>query len=136
MNKHKTWTTKAGLIAVVRLVRGRYYCGYVGVNSTHPAYNKDYDEEEIYSLDVHGGVTFADEMTTMGVEVDEPTWFIGFDCAHSGDGEFPTIGKDGIYSYTSPLSLGKEPKSLEFCIEQCESLASQLMEMVKTLPAP
>ena len=38
MNEYKTWTTKAGLMAVVRSVRGKYYCGYVGVNSTHPAY--------------------------------------------------------------------------------------------------
>ncbi len=52
-------------------------------------------------LDVHGSVTFGDKYSMLG-----DGWWIGFDCNHAGD-EY-------------------NPKSLDFCIEQCESLAEQL----------
>lgn len=63
-------------------------------------------------FDVHGGLTYS-RLTKPGdtypCHVEEPTWFFGFDCAHSGD-DF-----DG-------------GQSLEYVAAECESLAKQLAE--------
>lgn len=61
--------------------------GYVGVAKGHPAYGMGYDGmpmpyEDLYQVEVHGGVTFAQEGDGKW-----PTglWWLGFDCAHCGD---------------------------------------------------
>lgn len=82
-----------------------HWCGYVGVRSGHPAFGKGYDEVQlgIYDyekreyttpavfpdLDVHYGLTFADRcggyICHTGDDPKDETWWLGFDCAHSGD---------------------------------------------------
>lgn len=70
-------------------------CGYVGVSEGHPNFGRDYND--VYA-DVHGGLTFSD-FCAHGANVDESrhichapapdepdrVWWLGFDCAHSGD---------------------------------------------------
>ncbi len=72
-------------------------CGYAGVEKDHPMFGIGYDDSPAYSLDVHGGPTFANSC----LEVDgEPgkgvchvpdsgrtdqVWWFGFDCAHYQD---------------------------------------------------
>jgi len=51
--------------------------GYVAVDSTHPLYGLDYDEEEVLNLNIHGSITFARPMGDY--------WVFGFDTAHLGD---------------------------------------------------
>lgn len=115
----KEWVTRAGLRAkcvVVAFSGGDHHrCGYVEVPSGHPLFGADYSGVEV---SVHGGLTFAGPMENGG------SWF-GFDCAHYGDGEIVPI--PGM-----PAMPGKasEPKSLEFVVRECESLASQLAEFV------
>ena len=36
------------------------WCGYVGVRPSHPAYGKNYDDDVLASVSVHGGLTFAE----------------------------------------------------------------------------
>lgn len=67
-------------------------CGYVGVDESHPAHGKGYEEVDVA---VHGGLTFADRcaesadgrgichIPTPGEP--EHVWWLGFDCAHYGD---------------------------------------------------
>lgn len=55
--------------------------GYVGVTKGHPYFGKDYHEEGIENLEVHGGVTF----TGTWVDVEDGLWYIGFDTAHAMD---------------------------------------------------
>lgn len=67
-------------------------CGYVGVPVDHPYHGKGYSEVDV---DVHGGLTFANKcshgneetLICHKVEPGEPddVWWLGFDCAHSGD---------------------------------------------------
>lgn len=55
-------------------------CGYVEIPADHPVHGMDYDQVEEfydYELPAHGGLTFASEV--------ENAYWIGFDCAHSGD---------------------------------------------------
>lgn len=54
--------------------------GYVEIPENHPIAKLDYDQIEKYydyDLPAHGGLTFASEV--------ENAYWIGFDCAHSGD---------------------------------------------------
>lgn len=75
-------------------------CGYIGVRSGHPWFEKDYDALRLNDGDypsAHGGLTYAasgwadKETEGRGIyaEVDgekpESVWWIGFDCAHLGD---------------------------------------------------
>lgn len=97
------------------------WCGYVGVTEGHPAFEVDYDYvrpdgDESY-IEVHGGLTYAafcqdtkDE--SRGVchvpFAGRPhrVWWLGFDCAHSGD-VLPSMER----SYSDmPADLAKQLK--------------------------
>ena len=71
---------------------GGALCGYVGVPEGHPSFAVDCGD---VAVDVHGGLTF-DGFCQEGAESHgichlvgpgEPdrVWWLGFDCAHSGD---------------------------------------------------
>lgn len=80
-------------------------------------------------FDVHGGLTFADHCcphpTDEGrgichvVEAgdDDNVWWLGFDCAHSGDLS-PKYDGRGRW--------GKEYRDIGYVTEQCQTLARQL----------
>ena len=150
----KDWTTAAGFRAVVIRRHNRNRCGYVGVPPEHPLHGVAYyeaspclrpltDDEPIgkrgvlallaYSkeeglrpdiaFDVHGSLTFAGD-GDYPVENDGLWWF-GFDCNHSGDASTPE--EDGRH--------GNIYRSLEYCVDECESLARQLVERVETVPS-
>lgn len=93
-------------------------------------------QSPVMVFDVHGSITFSDtwsNSTDAFAELKDDNWYFGYDCAHSGDGEFPDIDAEGNIVYDSwALSTQDHPKSLDFCIEQCESLAQQILD--KTLP--
>lgn len=91
----KQWTDEAtGLPCLIVRNPGGALCGYVGVSKDHPFFEKDWGDCDV---DVHGGLTFADhchehpEGEGRGichiVEAgdDDNVWWLGFDCAHSGD---------------------------------------------------
>ena len=142
----KVWKTEEGFKAWILNCRGSHYCGYVGVPKDHPLHGLDYNTNSPHirditgeeglgqrsplmllcgagketspamAFDVHGGVTFAGT-GYLDLEGDG-LWYFGFDCAHYEDGSLSEWN-------------GYEPKSIEFCVEQCESLAKQIVE--KTL---
>ncbi len=112
MNKRivKQWTTEAGLQAWIVLVRNSHHCGYVEV----PPSLKHIDFE-MEDIEVHGGITYTGA----------PDWadnkdIIGYDCAHSGDATLD-------YSFE-----GDVWRDEEYCTEQCESLAKQIVNMELT----
>lgn len=62
-------------------------CGYVALPNGHPYYGKHYEDIDI---GVHGGLTYAGACQGDICHVPEEgesddVWWIGFDCAHSGD---------------------------------------------------
>ena len=144
--------THKGLKCVVikfdnEIAKLSHRCGYVGVKPEHPLFEVHYSEhnetlERIFNeqnsseteignrgtvtlflwdgkiispeifFDVHGSITYSG-----GSEEEYPTkhkniWWFGYDCAHSCDNE------DG-------------GRSLEYCIDECKSLAKQLAEVAK-----
>lgn len=141
------WVTGAGFRAVVTRYKTAHRCGYVGVSKEHPLYRVRYNEPTEHLLplpddepvgrrgiipllcwdkekgvtpdiafDVHGGVTYSGPLD--GHILDSDLWWFGFDCAHAGDAlrETDSVG---------------EFRSVEYCFEECESLARQLVSRVK-----
>src|SRR6266852_2577156 len=78
----------------------KHRCGYVRIPQCHKWHGKDYDDIDV---SVHGGLTFSKVEPCS--HVDGTGYWIGFDCAHSGDasvppGETPMIGGRPILSMT------------------------------------
>ena len=99
------FTTPEGFPALIILQRMGFRCGYVGVPSSHFAYNRDYYDLD---LDVHGGLTFGSTMT----DQDPDIYWYGFDAGHHGDGSH--------YDRTFPI------RSQAYIKENCLSLSRQL----------
>ena len=92
-----------------------YRCGYVEApQSLNPLKTKL--EED---LDVHGGVTYIEHFNPLDRER-TPNFWIGFDCAHAGD---------GFTSRLFTLSDNEEVRSKEYCVEECKKLIDQLIEL-------
>lgn len=82
-------------------------CGYVGIPKGHKLYGKDYCDDELDSIEAHGGITYAEGSGNYPIKA-EDTWWFGFDTAHYFDNE--------------------KTQSLEYCTEECKRLAEQLKE--------
>lgn len=129
----KSWKTKAGLDACILLVNdGSHHCGYVELpeplqHMNFTGYDGEGDMVDIY---VHGGVTWQGPLQwSEGREV------IGFDCAHAGDlQKCPEKYKGTAMEQMFMYSDG-EWRDEEYCINECESMAKQLMALM-SLPKP
>lgn len=130
------WQDEAtGLPCLVVRNRMGAWCGYVGVDETHPFYGKNYDD---LGVSVHGGLTFSDLCSPApndeGIchvpdegEPDNLFWF-GFDCAHYND-LIPGMLKYRTESGLSAFSRYTEReayRTLDYVQEQCRQLAAQL----------
>lgn len=70
-----------------------YRCGYIKVLPGHPWFAKSYDD---ILADAHGGLTFARYGKACPGDHDENAeWWVGFDCAHAGDGIDYALDKYG-----------------------------------------
>lgn len=120
----------------VRNDHGGHWCGYVGVTEGHPSFQKNYNDVE---ADAHGGLTYSDFCEPLGDEhgagichipgPGEPdrVWWLGFDCAHSGD-----YGpRDAMYARDRTetcfqLYWRGTYKPLSYVKAECAKLAGQL----------
>lgn len=126
----KQWLDKETSLPCL-IVRGPSgaLCGYVGVPSTHPAFEKGYND---VLVDVHGDLTFSGKCHPVEkfkgichiVEEgdDDNVWWLGFDCAHSGD-ELPA------YELRISGDWGRSYKNFSYVQNEVEQLAKQLAEL-------
>lgn len=136
------WRHEGFVCLIVRSPATGALCGYVGVAETHPLYGKSYDD--IDSIDVHGGLTFAAPCTEDGHICHSPlpgesntVWWLGFDCAHAGD-VMPKMAEAlaGVavraYADLERLDLGPKLvsrdsyKDIAYVTAEVNSLAEQL----------
>ena len=144
----KEWESHGNTCVVIKRHDMGHRCGYVGINSTHPLFGKDYHEDceflhqfknnlddtpmgkrDIITLfcwdgqsvtpeiffNVHGSLTYAGGA---GYPIEKPdTWWFGYDCGHCDDG--------------SKINPYKSVRSLNYCIQECESLSEQLTAILK-----
>lgn len=119
----KQWITSSGLPAKVLIMPMGHRCGYVGV-SKEVFEDKDYNDIDI---EVHGGLTYSRD------EEDGLRWY-GFDCAHLGDArdvnlmtpEYRVTFEKYHFEFKEECET---VKSLEYCINQCENMATQLKQL-------
>lgn len=110
----KSWTTEAGLPALVLLVNDSHHCGYVPLPADLVDKNfTGYNEGEYADITVHGGVTFQEGLSYMDNKI-----CIGFDCAHAGDKTKFSTWPEDVW------------RDEQFCVNECESMAKQLMNML------
>jgi len=115
-------------------------CGYVGVPEGHPAFEKGYDDVSQADgeyISVHGGLTFANRCADTADESkhichkpapgeSDNVWWLGFDCAHSGDLCPSYAGR-----YGSTIS-GESYKAMRYVESQVRKLAEQLKALSAT----
>ena len=143
-------------------------CGYVGVPEGHPLYGKNYGDYTDYSLDdlegnacdkmgafplfmaalapkekvrlellfnVHGSLTYSSKGE---YPVESDLWWLGFDCAHAGDGrdldklqelwgDDPSIQTVIELEKRYPIS-DDVIRDLEYVQQECRNLVDQIIE--------
>lgn len=87
-------------------------------------------------FDVHGSLTYARAGANNAYPVSsDGLWWFGFDCGHIGDAPSPEYVEERRRMFPhSPYMWGHsdgEHRTLEYCIDECESLAQQLIDRVK-----
>jgi hypothetical protein len=107
---------------MILLVRGSHHCGYVELPERLG--KPDYDESPIMELNVHGGVTYADNLPEM-----DGKYVVGYDCAHYGDymkcpEELKGTDMEKLWAFDNGVWRDEE-----FCTNECESLAKQISEI-------
>src|SRR5574343_1308729 len=114
----KLWAYREHRCMVVAQIMG-HRCGYIEIPQGHPLYGVGYDEDEMPYFDVHGGLTFSGTFQNLD------GWWIGYDCAHDGDGQDPAITKNG---YIRPYMQDGTIRTLDYCIIECQKLVDQLIK--------
>jgi hypothetical protein len=132
------WTDpETGLVCLAkRHARYGNWCGYVGVDQSHPWHGKSYNDLPDYGPEIHGGLTFSEGCQEGPPEetichVPEPgapdnLWWFGFDCHHAWDmapGMRALVRKLGKPEL---LDMDETYRPLSYVKEQCAQLAKQL----------
>lgn len=108
-----------GLKCMVVIQNMGHRCGYVGVDKTHPLYDADYTE--VADFEVHGGLTFSNNIGS------DNLWYFGYDCSHLDDAcDIDAIQDTQLREIMRTIEQVGEVRSLEYCINECKSLAEQL----------
>jgi hypothetical protein len=129
----KQWLDEATGLPCLAVRNRQHWCGYVGISKNHPLFEKEYSNIE-QDLIVHGGLTFADHCAKTSdpskhvchlVESgeDDHVWWLGFDCAHSGD------ISDFIRTYERIAGYPEAYRTLQYVENECRQLAQQLIEI-------
>lgn len=116
----KSWTTAAGLPALVLQIGGDHHCGYVLIPEGHPLHGVGYDDVE--GIEAHGGLTFS------GSLYGQDGWWLGFDCMHAGDDHSPEFLAEWNAKYPGLFLPNGLFRDVDYVSKECESLASQVME--------
>lgn len=130
-------------------------CGYVGVTSGHPWFQKGYDDVD---ASVHGGLTFAGPCQQHeGAEEngichlveegeDDNVWWLGFDCAHCNDhmpaygdilqkSALQLIGAIEMLADLGHMNVMGMYRNIDYVKSEIRSLAKQARDAVPMLDA-
>ena len=81
-----------------------------------------------YVFEVHGGITYSGGSAEYPAESGNLWWF-GYDCGHAGDAPDPASTHATRMQALGFANSGGIHRSLDYCIDECESLAKQLSEV-------
>tara|TARA_R100001086_G_scaffold228144_1_gene147542 strand:+ start:145 stop:663 length:519 start_codon:yes stop_codon:yes gene_type:complete len=123
---------------VLRNITGGNLCGYIAVDDTNLAYGVHYDDDLLYDVNVHGGLTFSSMQDESGAYWfqeeslahynETHKWFLGFDCAHCDDFA-PALaalmrGNTSVYRDTTY-------RNVDYVGRQIVDLADQIVKLSK-----
>lgn len=75
-----------GLNYYVKNINGRHPTAYVEIPQGHKAYGKEYEFNDEYPIEVHGGVTYnSDGLSPIDPKGERGHQFVGWDYGHAGD---------------------------------------------------
>ena len=104
-------------------------CGYVGLPKGHKYEDEDYNNIDV---SVHGGLTYAGDGVRYPVQ-DERSW-VGFDCAHSGDGKDLGLVKELADERTYNHIVDMERRyPIREVVRTTEYVENELIDLVKQL---
>lgn len=116
------------------------WCGYAAVPPGHPAHGLGY---EAVSVDVHGGLTYANACRGDICHVPKPgapddVWWLGFDCSHCTDYTPGTEARlrssgwrsDPVYNHAEAVAANdwmvKVYRTIDYVQTETNQLAEQL----------
>ena len=98
---------------------GGFRCGYVRIPLGHPWHGLDYEQVEPHPA-VHGGLTFAEADVPCDADGPDNAWWLGFDCAHSGDATDPSLpGSSRFWRRDGTV------RTQEYVENECRNLCEQ-----------
>lgn len=107
-----------------------YRCGYVRIPQEHPLYGKDCHDDEVWELNIHGGITFGEADKPCEKEGEDNAWWLGFDCAHAGDAADPDLPGSSHNEIKIQLERPSDSiKTTDYVRKECFSLVEQLKRM-------
>lgn len=134
----KVWETLHGHNAVVIITGMGTRNGYIVLGKNHILYgvsavqpfsiadsNKTWNIENY--LNPHGGVTYCGGSPGVPVFKEEETWWIGFDCSHSGDA--PSLAYIPTPTELNWNSRRGIVRSLPYCMNECELMSEHIKHL-------
>lgn len=112
---------------IVRNSFGGNLCGYVGVSTGHPWFER---EHEGVDADVHGGLTYSAHCQghiCHATDSHDVVWWLGFDCGHFND------CAPGMDAYSKSHGMDRMKgfqiyRDIDYVKRQCAQLAQQAKE--------
>lgn len=118
-----------GYPCVVLFMDMGHRCGYVGIPADKPL---TFDPED--EIVCHGGVTYCSTGLHLQDDGEDFLW-VGFDTAHWNDGKDIAkireyFGEDRASMVAKYTVIDNSPaRSLAYCIEECERIVDQIVEL-------
>lgn len=97
-----------------------YRCGYVRIPEGHPWHGLHYDDIDVAC---HGGLTYSRADVPCEGETEPGGWWIGFDCAHAGDAQDPTLAP--AHRHNRVQFEGDTVKDSDYVQLNCEFICDQ-----------
>ncbi len=125
-----------GFRCVVNFHNGGVHCGYVEIPAGHKLHGVHYNRKPLKKVNVHGGLTYSNQMPPLGLDA-APGWWIGFDCKHHGDAPNWDLAREqGIISYAfyekmKKLDAGFYEKGCTF--KDADYVEAELRRLVEQL---
>ncbi len=124
-----------GLRCVVTGVSAGHRCGFIAIPEGHPLC--DADRDRLQQIDIYGGWTFSEKSTNYPVMTVSPTWWLGFDCGHSGEScDYQLMEELGEAKLVSSMRKGMgfavdSVKSVDFVINELKNAVKQINSLYK-----
>lgn len=119
-----------GYRCIVTGVSTGYRCGFIAIPKGHPLFEMDHDR--LNQIEVYGGWTYSDRTANYPVVADAATWWIGFDCGHSGESrDFQLMAELGEAKKVSMMRQGmgfsaSSVNSVDFVISELKSAVKKI----------